>query len=241
MRNILITIFLFLSVLNFSYSQNSELIDKVLSNLELKKGDCYEKFIRQKELPNSSSESIVIIPKISELNQEEGILIMDTYVLIVEKKTGEINNIFFEKESLFSNAMILENIIIDSTDYKISDKDRAFGIRMKYYGSSRVDPFSYENLSLFITDKEKLKRVLKEYPSYNMNGQTDGNCNGIFEQHKKFITISDNQSNGYYNLKITDSVTISKSTENDCERKVIEEKEKIEFLKYQNGEYKYVL
>ena len=241
MKNILLTIFVFLSVLNFSYSQNSQLIDKVLANLELKKEDCYEKFIRQKELPNSSLESIVIIPKISELNREEGIIIMDTYVLIVEKKTGEIKNTFFEKESLFSDAMVLEDIIIDSTDYKIGDKVRAFGIRIKYYGSSRVDPLSYESLSLFIADKEKLKQVLKDYPLFKMNGQTNGNCNGIFEQHKKIITITDNQTNGYYNLKITDSVTKSESTENDCERNIIEEKEKIELLKYENGKYKNVL
>jgi len=205
----------------------------------LKKENCYEKFILQKELPSSTTESIIVIPKFSEKGQ--GYIVLDSYILIVETKTGEIKSKFHEKKSWYSDAIILESIKIDTASYILNKNTRAFGVRVKYYNTSRPDPYEVEELSLFIRNRVKLERILKKFQTYIFNGQTNAKCTGEFEEHKKTILISKNQTNDYYDLKIIDNITKSESTEIDCERKIIEEKKHIEYLKYNNGEYKNVL
>ena len=66
MRIIFLTILSLISIVNLYFAQDSELIEKVLDGLNLNKEECLEEFILQKNIPDSASESIIVIPKFSE-------------------------------------------------------------------------------------------------------------------------------------------------------------------------------
>ena len=185
----------------------------------------------------SESESVLVIPEIAE--KGEGYTILNGHILIVKNKDGHIKSRFFEKKSWFSDAVRLEKINVIYQPYKISKDTETIGILINYYGSSRANPYSSEELSLFVRNGEKLDRVLRDYPIQRFNGETDGMNNGIFVKHRKTIEPNINSTAVFFELKVTDSI---KRTEykNGIE-KVIDKSEKIEKLKYVNGEYKNVL
>ena len=236
MRSLLPTMLTLISIVNISNAQNSDLIEKVLDGLHLNKEGCLEEFILQKSIMDSTSESIIVIPKFSE--RSEDYFILDSYILIVNTQTGEIISRFYEKNTWDSDALILESIKIDSSSYNINNTKRAIGIKVKYHNNSRSDPFELVELSLFIQNGIMLERVLKKFQIHVFNGQTDGICTGEFEEHNKSIIISKNKTNGFYDLKIINKIIKSRTTKEDCESKIIERKKFIEYLKYKKGEYK---
>jgi len=236
MRILFLTILSSISIVNLSYAQNSDLIEKVLDGLHLNKEDCLEELILQKNITDSVSESIIVIPKFSE--RSEDYFILDSYILIVNTQTGEIKSEFYEKKSWNSDALILESIEIDNNPYILSENKRAFGIKVKYHNNSRSDPFELVDLSLFIYNGRKIERVLKNFQIHIFNSQTDGNCTGEFEEQNKSIIISENITNGFYDLKIMNTIIKSRTTEEDCESEIIERKKYTEYLKYKNGAYK---
>ena len=236
MRSLVLPMLSLISIVNLSFAQDSELIEKVSDGLNLTKEDCLEAFILQKNIPNLASESIIVIPKISERNEDY--FILDSYILIVNTQTGEIKSEFHEEKTWYSDALILESIEIDSSSYSLNNNKITFGIRVKYHTMSRPNPFELEELSLFIQNGRKIERILKKLQIHVFKGQTDAICAGEFEEQNKSIIISKNITNGYYDLKIINKITKSRTTKEDCESKIIEREKFVEYLKYENGEYK---
>jgi hypothetical protein len=210
------------------------LVDSVLNNLKINKTECWSEFIIEQSI--SKSESIVFIPKIKK--DEEG-MTLDAYLLIVNNKTGKIESRFTKKECWYSDAVRLENIKIIYQPYNISEKSETIGILISYYGSSKVNPYSSKELSIFERKGEFLKRVLEDFPTYTLNGENDGNSNGKYVEHKITIKPEVNSKTEFYNLKVVDSII--KTEYKEGIEKIIKKSEKTEKLEYTNGIYKNVL
>ena len=231
MKSLLI-LFVAIAALNTCAQQEPlNLVDSVLKSLNIEKTDCLIDFIRVKQI--SASESIVLIPEIEQ--DEDGLLILNGYLLIVNSKNREIKSQFSEKEMWFSDALRLEEIEITQQPYEISKDVETLSILVHYNGSSSVNPYNTKELSLFLRKGEKLTRILKDYKTYTFGGETDGNSNGQFVEHIKKITPKINSSAGFFNLKVADSIIKTQATRDTL--KVIETSVKTEVLKYQNGIY----
>lgn len=188
---------------------------------------------------NFGSESLIVIPVI--FKEEEGILIFDANVVLIDNKTGKIISKYLGEKAWYSDAVKLNNIEIDSTTYRLNESDLGYGIKINYANQSRPSPYYCTELSLFLKDGEKLKPVLKDYRISYLNGETDTRCNGEFETHSKSMEITDLESNGFYNLKFTDSIEKSVSTDEKCEPTIVGNSEEVEVLQYKDGTYKNIL
>jgi hypothetical protein len=221
-----------------SKKENS-LLSKILKQLKLTNKDIQEELYVEKIMPNDKSLSIIVIPKIVSKEDNDESLDLDSYILVVENKTGNIKSKFYESNSWTSDAIALTSIEIDTAPYLLNKTNRGFGIRVNYTGRSNPNPYSQTDLSLFIEEGKILKRVLKDFPISEFHGEWDMNCNGEFETVESTIIIDKVITNNFYNLKIKQKITDEKNhkVKDDCiEKKVY--KSKMVTLKYNKKEYK---
>jgi len=235
---IILAIFLISNV--HSQPRNEPLIEKVLSNLGIEKKDCFNHLLQTKIIPYSENETIVVIPKISEIDNEIGYVILDEYLLIVNSLSGEIKSKYIKEREWTSDAIMLRNIKIDTAPYWVNENIRAFGIRVNYEGSSNANPYGSEVLSLFYKKNDEIINVLNNFLVENSNGEWDTNCNGYFENHKKILIMSKNKSNNFFDIIINDNITKTTREEVDGDCKVIniEKGKETTLLKYIDGKYK---
>ena len=216
------------------------LLEKILKQLHISAKERELELITQKELPYMKGNSVFVIPKIVN-GDEYDVEIFDVYVLIVENETGKIIRNFYEKEGLVSDAVHLENIEIDTAPYRLNSETRAFGVRVNYRGSSRSNPYSSEEISLFIPRGDSsLARVLKDYKIAGFGGEWDTNCEGAFTETKSVLIMSNQQTCGFYNIEVKSTITdtVNELTEeNDCDYEETVEYDS-QILRYIDGEYK---
>ncbi len=236
MKKLILLLFFAFSFSCHSQLSQEKLISDAMVQLQILESKAYS---QQIAIHDFGSESLIVIPVISE--EEEGILIFDANVVLIDNKTGKIISKYLGESAWYSDAVKLNNIEIDSTTYRLKESDLGFGIKIDYANQSRPNPYYSTELSLFIKDGEKLKPVLKDYRISYLNGETDTRCNGEFETHSKSLAITDTQNNGFYNLKFTDSIEKSVSTDQNCEPTIVENLQEVEILQYTDGTYKNVL
>ncbi|MCF6351925.1 MAG: hypothetical protein L3J06_02840, partial [Cyclobacteriaceae bacterium] len=177
--------------------------------------------IVHKELPNNLNETIMVIPEI--VDEGEQYFELNSYILIVNSVTGKITHQFFESSKTnnwVSDAVKLVEITIDTAPYKVTDNNRAFGIRVRYVGSSQANPYENETISLFIKSKNALKNILKNYDVMVSSGEWNTNCAGEFMDENKVLIISKNKTNNHYDILVKNKIieTISYEDVNgDCD------------------------
>ncbi|TDX86551.1 hypothetical protein [Epilithonimonas xixisoli] len=235
-------LFIFFFVNAYSQEQNEFLLNKVLTQLKLNKKDIHEPLFRSKVLPNKNSNSVLVIPKynINETNEYgHNFFVFDAYIVVADNATGKILSKYVEKEAWTSDAMVLSEITIDTGLYQLNEKDRAFGIRVSYRGSSNPNPYYYSDLSLFIVQNNLMKRVLKNYQIDRAGGEWDTRCAGEFDESTGSIDLDKNTTNGFKNLIIKSKIKHTKSflIGDNCEEKVTT-KNSIKYLKFNGKEYK---
>lgn len=213
-----------------------QLISETMVQMQIPKSKAFSTLI---DLQNFGSESLIVIPVISE--EEDGILIFDAYIVLINNKTGKIISKYLGKKVWYSDAVLLKNIEIDSSTYRLNVSDLVYAIKINYANQSRPNPSYSTELSLFIRDGEKLKPVLKDFRISYHNGETDTRCSGEFETHSKFMEITEIPNNGFYNLKFTNSIEKSVLTDENCEPITVGSSQEVEILQYQDGTYKNVL
>lgn len=167
MKIIITQLFFFITI--GVYSQETSLLDSVLGQLNLKKSKIKTELVVFKSFPNNLNETIIVIPEI--VDEGEMYFELNSHILIIDSKSGNIKSYFFESSKTnnwISDAIQLTEITIDTAPYKVSKNERAFGIRLHFIGSSRPNPYENEIISLFVQSKNKLKKILNNYEiSYN--------------------------------------------------------------------------
>lgn len=241
-KGLAVLLLLFFFVNAYSQEQNEVLLNKVLTQLKLTKKDIHEPLYRSKVLPNKTSNSILVIPKYNVKETDEqghDFFVFDAYIVVADNATGKILSKYVEKEAWTSDAMVLSEITIDTGLYQLNEKDRAFGIRVSYSGSSKPNPYYYSDLSLFIVQNNLMKRIFKNYQIDRASGEWDTRCAGEFDETIGSIDMDKNTSNGFKNLIIKSKIEHKKSflVDDNCEEKVTT-KNSIEYLKFNGKEYK---
>lgn len=239
MKHLLFSALLFIG-LN-AFTQDSTLLKNVLSQLNLKVTKCKLDLVATKTRPNNPEETIMVIPEI--VAEDEHYFELNSHILIVDSKTGEIKSRFFESSvtnGWYSDAVKLVEISIDTAPYNVKSDTRAFGVKVRYLGSSQANPYAKETISLFVEHEDGLKQILKNFSVQEYHGEWDTNCAGEFTEVTKILTMSKKVSNGYADIivKTTTSNSIAFVNENDaCDEKETISK-KSEVLTFENGGYK---
>lgn len=225
---------LFENQISFLMMSNDSLKGKVLKQLGIEETQLRNDLFVAKVLPHAKTQTVMVIPKL--ISEDEGMFDVDAIVLVVNNQTGKIIQKFKSENSLFSDAVYISSIAIDTAPYMLTKDVRAFGIRVNYAGSSRVNPYEEVHLSLFVQEGNSLRRVLTEEMVERSNGEWDGNCAGEFHARKSILSFETEATNGYFNIVIKEhsTITISEEINGECEEKITEKRDK-KIVFYYNG------
>jgi len=223
-------------------SEDLSLIDEVIQQLNLNKQKIKSGLIVSKIQPNNSNETIVVIPEIVG-EEDEHFLELNSHVVLVNNTTRKITHKYFESyktNGWTSDAIELREITIDTAPYNITGDKRAFGIRVYYVGSSRANPYANKTISLFVKSDDTLKKVLHNYDVMDYGGEWDTSCYGEFIDVKSTLIISEEKTNGYFDILVKSKITKTKNTEDEhgeCDSKEKINTEKT-VLKFDGSVYK---
>jgi len=218
-KNILAFLFLlFMCYTNNAQSSQNDLLQSVLNQLKITDDEVLHNLITSKILPYDTSKSVVVIPKIA-IHETDVFYQFDAYVLVVNNKSGAIIQQFYKPNAWISDAIALSELTIDTAPYQLNSDIRAFGIRVKYEGSGKVNPYSQTVLSLFIPEGKNLICVLENYPVSTFHGEWSMDCEGEWNETESIVIIDKQKTNGFYNLLIKETIThrVNTLVNDDCE------------------------
>jgi hypothetical protein len=225
--------------LNDSF-KNYTLINSVLMDLKLDWIQTKTDLIATKVYPENPEETIVVIPEI--VDEGEHYFELNSHILIADNRSGKVTHKYFESKKTnewVSDAIELNGIQIDSTSYQISEDKIAFGVNVSYFGHSRVNPYSNKKLSLFAKSGDSLVKLLSNYTVENSGGEWDGDCDGEFNETKKSLRMSQEQTNDYFDISVTKEMIYTEQFKDKNEECLFNEKNDTEntTLKFNGWRY----
>ncbi|SHO64312.1 hypothetical protein [Algoriphagus zhangzhouensis] len=200
------------------FFEDFELIDKVLTELKLDWVQTKNSMIKTKVYPENPNETFLAIPEI--VDEGEQYFELNSHIIIADNQTGKITHQFFESNQTnqwVSDAIELREINIDTAQFQLSEKTKAYGLQVDYLGMSRVNPYSNKTLSLFIKSGDKLKKILSNYSIKDFGGEWDGNCDGEFESEEKIVFLSPNKTKGYFDLLVNKKISETRNYQDEDE------------------------
>jgi len=135
----------------------------------------------------------------------------DLEVLVADSNSGTVIAHVYQPSAITYDAVRLSAIALDTARYQLMPENRAFGVRISYSGSSRVNPYGATSLSLYVIDGQRLRPVLDRLTIETSNGEWDDRCAGEFSSTSRTIDIGPAGRDGYAALKILEKTTNSVS------------------------------
>ncbi|CAM1357988.1 PA3715 family protein [Tenacibaculum xiamenense] len=197
------------------------LVRMVYNELELDESEV-QLYDIKRSLNNSNEVIIVLAESENEEEEEER---YTSHIVIVDGISGKIRSHFTEDSNLngwISNAVFIDNIHVDSTNYLLTKTKEGFGVRIKFRNMSQPNPYSEERISLFVKDNNQLKKVLDAYTIHESIGEVNVNtnvCFGVFKIFENKIAFQNSSTNGYYDIlvnKIETQRNFQKDESNEC-------------------------
>ena len=146
----------------------------------------------------------------------------------------------YHRASVFeSDAIALEGLQLDTAQYKLTSELRAFGLRVLFKGSSRINPFDQTLLSLYVKDGEMVRPVMDRLVTYQYSGEWDGNCAGERSEVVRTIEIGKTSSHGYADLivKSVSTATVGEGKGEACQSRSTKAKPVLSTLQYDGKQY----
>ncbi|WP_260258647.1 hypothetical protein [Vibrio intestinalis] len=131
----------------------------------------------------------------------------DLIVLMVSTETNTILSVHTEDDALFSDAIYVTGIEIDTAYYKLANDTVAFGIKEYRSGSSSVYPFHNTSMSLYTYKRGRINKVLDNMQVQKFAGEWDTHCEGKSGEDKRIIIIQKQSNQGYANLLVKTTTT----------------------------------
>jgi len=167
-----------------------------------------------KNWPGVLGRSIVVLP-LPRPGTEPGVTEFDLDVLIVQQADNgntdhsTITSRLFQRDVLLEDLAHIDDIRIDTARYPLAADAHAFGVRVRYSGTSRANPYASESLTLYLPQGDRLRKVLSGLEMSVDRGEWDNNCVGTFEQMRGALSVLSTRSNGLTDLMLRRTVTDS--------------------------------
>lgn len=173
-----------------------------------------------KSWPGFLGRYIVVLP-LERPGGSDAVKAFDLDVLVVQQADNgntdraRVTSRIFEANALTEDEVRITDIQIDTARYTLATDIRAFGLRVRHSGSSRTNPYSNEELRLYVPQGEHLRKVLNGMETTRERGEWDTACSGKFEQLRSSITVSRTASSkGYADLVVSQTRIASHATAN---------------------------
>lgn len=188
----------------------------VLKQLQLNSSEVHNELYTEKQMPNIEDFYIIVVPVLLGKLEADGFSVKNT--ILITDVQGKIKSKYIDDTEFGSDAIMLDSFIIDTGLYKLNSTIRAFGVTANYHGSSRPNPYSSSDISLYYPEGKTLKKVLDGYNLKTYSGEWDMNCSGEFDEDNSVIIVDQVKTNGFNNLKIKTESNhiISKEVNGEC-------------------------
>ena len=211
------SIFILFIASTFSSQEIDEIrYQNIVNQLKLKKVNIKENLIVEKKMPNKEDSYIIVIPVLEGVEEDDGFTVRNT--ILITDGAGKIKNQYADPEEYFSDAVMLQSFTVDTGLYNLNSNVRAFGIVANYKSQSQPNPYSADEISLYFTQGNTLKNILNQYQIYRSGGEWDMKCAGEFNYANSVIMIAKEKTNGFANLKVKTSktLTVGKIVNDEC-------------------------
>jgi hypothetical protein len=123
--------------------------------------------------------------------------------------------------------------------YKLAPQLQAFGVRVRFKGSSRVNPLDETWLSLYVKDGNALRPVMDRLVVYQYGGEWDGDCAGERYETTRTVALAKTSTHGYADLiiKTISSSTTGKGEDAACVSNTVAQKPVLTTLRYDGKNY----
>ncbi|MDF9616337.1 hypothetical protein P5705_01660 [Pseudomonas entomophila] len=169
--------------------------------------------------PADNSQVVAALPMMEGVD-EDGHGDYGLEVLVADAVSGKILAHSYQHAAIISDAMRFSGLVLDTARYQVAPGLRAFGVRISHSGSSRVNPYGSETLSLYVNDGSQLRLIMGHLVVSESQGEWDGFCAGDFRETKRTLAIGKPGREGFTRLRVTEVSTGSQSMlrgEDDCE------------------------
>ncbi|MDR5856302.1 hypothetical protein P9239_21730 [Caballeronia sp. LZ062] len=163
----------------------------------------------------------------------------DLDVLVADSATGAIVAHVFQAGAIRRDAAGSADLALETARYRLAPKERAFGVRVSYDGSSRPAPYGEVTLSLYTFDGHTLRPVLDQLTVAQASGEWDTRCDGWYDSTKRTLSVGAPGAEGYASLYIAEQTvhSVSRMTKGVCVNKDGAPKRTHFTLEYRNGRY----
>lgn len=146
---------------------------------------------------------------------------------------------YHQPSAFFSGGVALRELSLDTARYKLTPEVRAFGVRVQFTNSSRLNPLEETHLSLYVREGEKLRPVLSQLVVYEYGGEWDGDCTGERYETIRTVEIAKTSSHGYADLiiKTRQTGTTNVVKGDACEDKISVSSPELTTLRYDGKSY----
>ena len=190
--------------------------------------------------------SIVVLP-MPRPSSEPGVTAYDLEVLVIQRpdngntERDTILSRVFEPAALTEDAITIQDIRIDTARYLLAPGVRAFGVRVRYRGSSRANPFATETMQLYAAQGATLRRVLEEIELDMDRGEWDTSCAGRFEQVRGSVSVAAGVTQSFADLLVQRDHTESRAEMQEggeCAEKALPSRHRNYTLRYDGERYR---
>lgn len=165
-------------------------------------------------------------------------------VVILDKETLRVVADF---RGVISEDAVTEagpgSLQLDTANYRLSRDTRAFGLRFtsSARGPSCADGASWDELTLFVRDRKKLRPVFRRDMQFQDALQgCIGSATGhdVWEYGRRVVSVAETQSKGFADLRITETITVDGNEEQMPKDIDTVKKTRRYLMKYDGNEYR---
>jgi len=193
------------------------LVNKVLVELQLNQSEIHLYYIQSPQ--DYLNETILVFAEEESIDDQDRER-YTSHIVIANSITGKIKNYFSEKSienGWVSDALFIDEVRVDTTTHKLNETKTAFGVIVRFRNNSQPSPYEEENLSLFIKEDDRLKKVLDNYTIYESIGEVNVSknaCGANFKIMKNKLSGIHINTNGYYDIRVN-SISAKRSFNED--------------------------
>jgi hypothetical protein len=198
--------------------------------------------------PAFPGRSIVVLPMPREIT-DRGAKVFDLEILMIQRpdngntERDTVIGRLMQPEALDEDATTsIQDIRIDTARYVLAPEARAFGLRVRYRGTSGPgSPLASETVRLYVQHGKQLRQVLQEVELDHDNGGWDATCTGHFDKLRSMLSIGKGASSGFADLQLSRTLVQSRAQQEEdqgCIEKTLPARFNTVTLRYDGERYR---
>lgn len=174
-------------------------VEAAIKFLKISPDSVSKSFSVSKKAPYLENTTIYSILTIKE--EGDGYAVFNNNILIVENN----NNLLYllrENNSIYTDAVRLTDVTIDTAPYMVKESNRAFALRLSYSSSSSVNPFNSTTINFYEISDGLLRNILNEFVIAQGSGENNGRDSGEWKEQESILIVGNTKSNGYNDITV---------------------------------------